>query len=163
MATRTGKKESTDFLPRPTVISPDIRFLPCVARVVRGATLWPRGSQRSASRQVFAVPHRRINNRPEASQNSYLLWGWAKIAAALVVSQRTARRYMRNRGLPVGRIGGSYVTSYGLLDRWLLTQIPGRGRRAPGQPWAKRQADQLPSLRPGAIAATSAVEHAPSD
>jgi hypothetical protein len=49
---------------------------------------------------------------------------WAEIAAYLGVTQRTAQIWRKERGLPVGRLGGRVVANTAELDRWKASAEP---------------------------------------
>lgn len=59
------------------------------------------------------------------------LYGWKMIAAHIEVTEKTARRYYREHGLPVRKHGGRYRASRRELDRWLRAGIgEARGNHA---------------------------------
>lgn len=58
---------------------------------------------------------------------TYCIWGLARIAEAVGVSESTIRDYIVRKGLPVLVLGGAYVTTRGLIDLWILTKIRERG------------------------------------
>ncbi len=51
--------------------------------------------------------------------------GWKDIAAFLRVSVSQAIRYYKERGLPIGYIGRTPLTTPYLLSRWILEQEKG--------------------------------------
>ena len=51
------------------------------------------------------------------------LHGMKAICAYLGVSENTARKYIKEEGLPVGRIGGGLVSDEEKIDTWRLNRI----------------------------------------
>ncbi len=54
-----------------------------------------------------------------------VLRGWKEIAQFLRVSVASAIRYQKERGLPIGYIGRTPLTTPLLISRWILEQKKG--------------------------------------
>lgn len=96
-----------------------------------------------------------------------LLRSWKDIASYLGVTERTARRWQRERGLPVRKeIGGRRSTVFAYrreIDEWLVREgnpesARGDGKTGGGATAAAETAGSLQDTVPG----TSAVQQAPS-
>ena len=64
-----------------------------------------------------ASAHRVESERPRP------LHGMKAICDYLGVSENTVRKYIKEEGLPVGRIGGSMVSDEEKIDTWRLQHI----------------------------------------
>lgn len=61
----------------------------------------------------------------EAKYDRTLLYGLPEIAAYIRMSVPTARRWIRQEALPVGKLpDGRWVTSTELIDRWVEARNP---------------------------------------
>lgn len=58
-----------------------------------------------------------------AREKARPLHGMKAICAYLGVSENTARKYIKEEGLPVGRIGGGLISDEEKIDAWRLHRI----------------------------------------
>lgn len=68
----------------------------------------------------------------------YLIEGLDNIAAAVNRSDQTVRRWARRHGFPAAKLpGGTWASSTGLIDQWIIARADlmaeRRGRRANAQ------------------------------